>query len=289
MGAEFTAAMSDGGFYTFEHDVTRIVAGDPESVRARLADALEQMGYRVLDENPLHARRSAHGGAATGCSTNILNYSTSLNIGLKSAGTNSTRVTFDYVVKQVYTGYLSKGDRHTLTREAEAIIALATARAMPSTCSSCGAEIVGGSRFCRQCGAPKNAAHPAELEVLRLTAGANASYKSIAPGALFIIIALLLPLILFFLDQDHAKFAKRVMVISALAGSLGLSGLIMLLTGLFRLRKLASPPAEAESPPQPSRRSIGVPDTAELPPPSVQHSVTEATTDLLSQKAERMN
>jgi len=287
MGAEFTAAMSDSGFYTFEHDVTRIVAGDPESVRARLADALEQMGYRVPDENPLHARRSARGGAMTGCSTNVLNYSTSLNVGLKSAGPNSTRVTFDYVVKQVYTGYLSKGDRHTLTREAEAIIALATARATPSTCSSCGAEIVGGSRFCRQCGAPKNAAYPAELEVLRLTAGANASYKSIAPGALFIIIALLLPLMLFFLDQDHVKFTKRVMVISALASALGASGLIMLLTGLFRLRELAKPPAEAES--LPPRRSIGVPDTAELPPPSVQHSVTEATTDLLSQKAERMN
>ena len=289
MGAEFTAAMSDGGYYTFEHDVTRIVAGDPESVRARLADALEQMGYRVLDENPLHARRSARGGAMTGCSTNVLNYSTSLNVGLKSAGPNSTRVTFDYVVKQVYTGYLSKGDRHTLTREAEAIIALATARALPSTCASCGAEIVGGSRFCRQCGAPKNAAHPAELEVLRLTGGANASYKSIAPGALFIVIALLLPLILFFLDQDHAKFAKRVIAISMIAGSLGASGLIMLLMGMFRLRKLAKPPAEAEPLPLPPRRSIGVPDTAELPPPSVQHSVTEATTDLLSQKAERMN
>ncbi|MGH9832107.1 MAG: zinc ribbon domain-containing protein [Blastocatellia bacterium] len=289
MGAEFTAAMSDGGSYTFEHDVTRIVAGDPESARARLADALEQMGYRVLDENPLQARRSARGRAATGCSTDILDYSTSLNIGLKSAGPNSTRVTFDYVVKQVYTGYLSKGDRHTLTREAEAVIALATARAAPSTCAACGAEVVGGSRFCRQCGAPKNAAHPAEMEVLRLTAGANASYKNIAYGAFFIVIAVLLPLILFFLDHDHAKFAKRVMALSAVAGSLGASGLIMLLMGLFRLRKLAKPPAEAESLPLPPRRSIDVPDTAELPPQSIQHSVTEATTDLLSQKAKRMN
>lgn len=289
MGAEFTAAMSDGGFYTFEHDVTRIVAGDPESVRARLADALEQMGYRVLDENPLLARRSARKGAAAGCSNDILDYPTSLNVGLKSAGPNSTRVTFDYVVKQVYTGYLSKGDRHTLTRETEAIIALATARATPSNCASCGAEIVGGSRFCRQCGAPKNTAQPAEVEVLRLTAGANASFKSIAPGALFIIIAALLPLLLFFLDQDHAKFAKRVAAISILAGSLGASGLIMLLMGLFRLRKLVKPTVEAESPPLPPRRIAGVPDTAELPPPSIQHSVTEATTDLLSQKAERMN
>lgn len=46
---------------SFDHDVPRIVAGDAESLRARLADALEQMGYRVLNENPIQARRGASG------------------------------------------------------------------------------------------------------------------------------------------------------------------------------------------------------------------------------------
>jgi hypothetical protein len=181
MGAEFTAAMSDGGFYTFEHDVTRTVAGDVEGVRARLADALEQVGYRVLNENPIQSRRSAKGGATTGCSNDILDYHSSLDVGLKAAGVNSTRVTFAYTIKGVYTGYLSKGDRHTLTREAEAVIALATARVVAAHCSACGAETA-GARFCRQCGAPIPLSHPAELDVLHLTADANASYKNIAAG-----------------------------------------------------------------------------------------------------------
>ena len=40
-------AMGDTGF---DHDVTRIAAGDAESLRARLASALERMGYRVLSQ-----------------------------------------------------------------------------------------------------------------------------------------------------------------------------------------------------------------------------------------------
>jgi hypothetical protein len=48
MGAEYAGEM---GGISFDHDVTRIVAGDVESWRARLAGALEQMGYRVLNEN----------------------------------------------------------------------------------------------------------------------------------------------------------------------------------------------------------------------------------------------
>ena len=53
MSAEFLATMGDGsGYYTFEHDLSRQVAGDPEHIRLRLADALEQMGYRVLNDKP---------------------------------------------------------------------------------------------------------------------------------------------------------------------------------------------------------------------------------------------
>lgn len=288
MGAEFTALMSDGSFYTFEHDVTRLAVGDIESVRARLADALEERGYRVLNDNPLQAKRSARGGAATGCTNDILDFSTSVSIGLKAAGPNTTRVVFSYVVKQVYTGYLSRGDRNTLTREAEAIIALTNARALPAACSVCGAEVVGSSRFCRQCGAPKSLASPAELEVLRLTAGANASYKSIAAGTFFIIAGLLLPLVLFFIDQDPVKFAKTVKFISILASSAGLSGLIMLLFGARRLRKLLLPSLERDAVALPSRSNPGAPDTNSLPPSSLQSPVTEATTDLLPHEAERL-
>ena len=89
------------GGASFDHDVTRVMAGDAESLRARLADALERMGYRVLNENPIQARHGASGLARTGSSQDILDYHRSLDIGLKSAGANSTRVTFAYTVKGV--------------------------------------------------------------------------------------------------------------------------------------------------------------------------------------------
>lgn len=101
MGAEFIATMNNGSF-TFEHDVTRLVVGDVERVRARLVDALEETGYLVLNESPLQAKRSARRGAGSGCSNDILDFSTALNIGLKAAGANSTRITFAYTIKDVY-------------------------------------------------------------------------------------------------------------------------------------------------------------------------------------------
>ena len=56
--SEFIAAM-DGrnGAYVGEHSVKRVVAGGMEAVRRRLAYALESLGYTVVSENPLQARR----------------------------------------------------------------------------------------------------------------------------------------------------------------------------------------------------------------------------------------
>src|SRR5262245_39920790 len=70
MSSEFTPLM---GTTTFDHDVSRIVVGDPESLRESLTSAMEQLGYRVINENPIQARRSAQGSAKSGCSQNILN------------------------------------------------------------------------------------------------------------------------------------------------------------------------------------------------------------------------
>jgi hypothetical protein len=293
MSAEFIATMGDGGesYYTFEHDITRYVVGDVESSRARLADALEQMGYRVFNENPLQARRSAKGAASSGCSQDILDYQTSLNIGLKSAAPNSTRVTFDYTIKGVYSGYLSKGDRNTLTREAEALLAQAMARTGAAQCPGCGADTAGSSRFCRQCGSPLNIATPPEVEVLRLTSNANASYNNLAGGLFFFIIALACLIPLLFGSSDPVKFAKLLKILTVLSGSLGAVGLFMVLAGLARLRSTLRKPIEQDALAQPSRRTqlegITAPDTNELPPASVSHSVVEATTDLLPHEIKR--
>jgi hypothetical protein len=293
MSSEFIAVMNDSGdsYYTFEHDVTRYAAGDVESVRARLADALEQMGYRVLNENPLQARRSAKCAANSGCSQDILEYQTMLNIGLKSAGPNSTRVMFDYTIKGVYSGYLSKGDRNTLTREAEALLAQAMVRTGAAHCSACGSDTAGSSRFCRQCGAPLSVASPPEMEVLRLTSNVNASYNNLAAGLFFIIIALVCLIPLLFGWSDPAKFARMLKILTIISGSLGAVGSFMLVAGLARLRGTLRKPIEQDSLPQPPRRSIlegiNAPDTNELPPASISHSVVEATTDLLPHEVKR--
>ncbi len=295
MSAEFLAAMGDGSgmYYHVEHDVTRTVFGDVESVRARLSDALEQIGYSVLNEAPIQAKRRGTTAGSSGCSTDILDYPASLTVGLKAAGPGATRVTFAYVVRHPY-GFLTKGDRHTLTREAEAIVALANARAFPANCPSCGAAVTGGTRFCRQCGAPASAAAaPAELDLLHLTAGANAGYKGAGWGAIFLLIALLLPLLLFFGSDDPARFAKMVKVISIVGGSLGLSGLLLLSSGLWRLAKALNrtPDRDLREPiAPPVRRDLAAPATNELPPASASpHSVTDATTDLLPHEVRSIN
>src|SRR5262245_42932785 len=291
------------GGISFDHDVTRFVAGDVESWRARLAGALEQMGYRVLNENPIQARRGASGLAGFGCSYDILDYRRSLDIGLKSAGANSTRVTFAYAVKGVHSGYITKGDRNTLTREADAIVSLAQSRAALSYCPACGADGAGGRRFCRQCGAPVTASDSPELDLLRLTADANASYKTIVSGAIFALLSLLAPgLILLKMILSPSFFGEPTLVklMAFLLGTFGATGLAFLITGLWRLgRTITHRPKRGELPP-PSRRSFvedeNPPETAALPPQSiqpiqhpVQHSVTEATTGLLPQEVKRTN
>ncbi|MDQ3009178.1 MAG: hypothetical protein M3X11_00520 [Acidobacteriota bacterium] len=302
MSAEFIAAMSDSGemYYTFNHDVTRYVIGEAKNVRSGLADALEQMGYRVLSENPIQARRSAKGSAHSGCSSDIMAYHTTLNVGVKSTGANSTRVTFDYTLKGVYSGFITKGDRNTLTRETEAILAQAMARAALAYCLACGADTAGSSRFCRQCGAPLGAVATAEMEVLRLTSGANASYNSISGGMLFFAIGAALLLFLLLGSNDPVKFAKLVKIISFFSITLGGTGMIMLLFGIARLRQVVRRDIEQDAAPVTPRRGIpegagqegiSAPTTsslaAALPPPSALHSVTEMTTDLLPHEVKR--
>lgn len=175
-----------------EHDVTRVMAGHVESVRQRLAIALEQLGYRVMSESPLRARHGARGGGAYYLSANALDYPTRLEISLKPQGQGATQVTFDY---QVQHGAFGKGARQTLTREAEAIIALASQRAQAMNCIGCGIEVAADTRFCRKCGAPVKPTALAELEVLRLTAGARAGYQWNLIGVVILLFAGLFPML----------------------------------------------------------------------------------------------
>lgn len=293
MGAEFIAAMSDDGgmSFSFDHDVTRQVAGDIESLRTQLADALEETGYRVLNETPLQARRGTKSSAQSGCSQNILDYQTFLEVGLKPTGANSSRVTFAYTVKGMYSGCMTKGDRNTLTREAEAIIATALARTAVAQCSTCGADTSGSSRFCRRCGAPLSVSTPAETEVLRLTSNANASQKTIGTGLLFFLMtAALLATVFLIGSDDPIRQAKLVRVMGTLSAALGTAGMLLVLWGWFKLRQMINQTIEQDAVTVPRRKTVEgviVPDTNELPPASIQHPVTEATTDLLPHEIKR--
>ncbi|HZS06372.1 MAG TPA: hypothetical protein VFD58_16150 [Blastocatellia bacterium] len=268
-----------------EHTLTRVMAGDAESVRQRLIVALEEMGWRVLNENPLRAKHGARGGAEYYMSANALEYPTTLDIGFKQQGHGATRVTFDYCVVH---GYFTKGDRQTLTREAEAIMALAALRATQSNCAVCGAETGNDSRFCRKCGAPAAAAEPAELEVLRLTAGTRAGYQWSVIGAIMLAVAFALTVIAIFVDQP-----KAVKVLTIIGLINGLLGWWSLLAGLRRSHLTLNPPGQREEQGRyVARHRVPVtPRTNELPEAPAEAperlSITEGTTDLLASQPER--
>ncbi|HWN08309.1 MAG TPA: zinc ribbon domain-containing protein [Pyrinomonadaceae bacterium] len=166
------------------HVLRSVLSGDIESERRRLTRALEKLGYSVISEDPLYARRGARGWAAYYCSFDILDYPRKLKIGLKALSPHATLATFDYAAEHF--GVVSfKGDLQTLRSEAEAIIALASQNATITLCTACGTNQPDDSRFCRVCGAPNVGGAPAELEVLRLTAGARTAHHKISAAVIW--------------------------------------------------------------------------------------------------------
>src|ERR1044072_2370432 len=176
-----TTAISD-------HDLTLAIPGDVGSVRARLVNAIQTLGYKVLSDQPLHAKRGKQCAARWDCSLNVLDYPTTLTISLKQTNDAAVLATFNYEVKSY--GRMTRGDRQTLAREAEAITALAMERPAASTCRTCGTQVTDESNFCRRCGAPLALDVP-ELEVLRLTRNARNSYHNMFVGLIAFLLALL--------------------------------------------------------------------------------------------------
>lgn len=130
-----------------EHQFSRIIPGDVETVRTRVCDVLEEFNYVVLGESPIQAKRTQSRSILT---ATILEYQGRLTIGLTQISEAFTVATFDYAVPYLFT----RGDRESLEREADAIIALASASTSHVACSGCGVESTGAVRFCRSCGAP---------------------------------------------------------------------------------------------------------------------------------------
>jgi hypothetical protein len=266
------------GISRTEHALRSVLNSDIENARQRLTHALDRLGYKVISEEPLYARRRARGWAAYYCSADILEYPIKLSIGLKQLSPNVTLATFDYVVEHF--GVVSfKGDQQTLKREAEAIIALATSGATSSVCTACRTKQIIEARFCRICGAPNVGGDPAELEVLRLTAGMRAGHHLITAGAIWATVNFLIALLFIFLSAKPVGFATGFLLTQVV------TGLLILFWGVYYLYRTLNPDLS-----QPPMLPVNIPqsdfpkEAATFLSSPPQTSVTEGTTGLLMEK-----
>ena len=259
------------GIARTENALRSVLPGDVDGVRARLIQAVEQMGYTVITDEPLFARRRARGGGRYYLSADILDYPMKLTIGLRRISPDTTLVTFDYVAE--HAGSISfRGDKSTLAREAEAVIALATSEMTPSACGACGTKQISEGRFCRICGAPTVVREPAELEILRLTAGARAGHHLIVTGALLATLALLASIVIGLFGLAGSG------VIGGLVG-VQLVGLFMVFAGLYGQSKTLDPRRTSVATGEVGKK-IASSDVQELTD-APRASITEGTTNLL--------
>lgn len=272
---------SSSGLAIYEHDLTLAIPGEVGIVRQRLVEAVQKLGYKVLGEQPLHAKRRAH-GACSAFSLNVLDYSTTLTISLKQTNDLAVLAAFNYEIESYM---MTRSDRQMLVREAEAIVALATERVAVSTCRACGTQVTDESHFCRRCGAPMVLEVP-ELEVLRLTKATRGSYLSIFVGMSLLVLALLTTLPLFIVNG--ARIMWPMLWVGIPFASFGL---FLLAQATWQLHRTLNPKPpktgalNAAQPVQFAAQSASV--TTALPPARPVASITEATTDLLSMNERR--
>jgi ribosomal protein L40E len=268
---------SNAGMGYTEFDTRRTIAGDIETVRRRLCDVLEEFKYRVLSEQPIQARRPQQRNIFA---ANHLEVNVKLSVALKPLSPHATLATFAYAAEYIFT----EGDKQTFECEVDAVVALATASAKATVCRACGAGNTGDSRFCRSCGAPAaRESLPAELEVMRLTAGARAAHQEHFTGLLIILInlAIALPLILLSGKPKAVRVGLIVLAVGQILGWLSL------LYGMLRLHRTLNPRRGASREPFAAdfpRSVAGAQGTSALPPASANTwaaSVTEGTTELL--------
>jgi hypothetical protein len=251
-----------------EHQFRKIIPGELETVRKRMCDVLEDFGYAVLGDNPIQAKRRRQRSILI---ATILECHTQLTIALKPISNASTLATFDYVVEYMFT----KGDRQTLEREGDAIIALATTPVNRTICPSCHTENDGAVRFCRVCGLPVRHDLPLELELMRMSAEASSAHLEISIGLIvqLLTLAVSLPLILLGLPA-LVRFGW------ILFGIGGVLSALPLLQGVHRLKSAVAP-----TPPEHGRR-MSTPQVESIEAraslPSQHMSVTDGTTELMS-------
>ncbi|MEZ5345565.1 MAG: zinc ribbon domain-containing protein [Pyrinomonadaceae bacterium] len=265
----------------------KVLAGNSETVRLQLIEALEVLGYDIIEDEPnIIARRGARGWATSFMSANALDYAMTLTLRLKSIGANSTRVTFDYLIKH---SMLNSGDKNLVLQEAHTIAAISKTHTVEKMCSVCETESTDDSKFCRKCGAPLTS-ESAELEVLRISAEARSAKSSVVFSSIITPIAAIAGFI-FFLIYNAGWMKPKLFPILMIACGLGLlSGIISSFFGWNRLKRAMEKPETVpralpgsySKPRDPeSRPALSARNTAEFP--EVPLSVTEGTTNLLDE------
>jgi predicted nucleic acid-binding Zn ribbon protein len=255
-----------------DHILSITLVGEVETLRPRLVEAVQRLGYRLLGEQPIYAKRGATGGAGWDCSFEVLDYPTTLTISLKQVNEVAIVATFSYEIKS-YMG-MTKGDRQTLMREAEAIAALASERLSLSACPGCGTPVTDDSHFCRRCGAPL-VVDIAELEVHRLTRKTRTAYHNLVLAIVSVFVALLAGLLL--IGLDGTKFYKPLLWIGSMFAAFGLAALLQ---STWKLHHALNP-RDVKQPTTQLQPALAPSVTAALPQPPAQPSVTEGTTELL--------
>lgn len=244
-----------------ESQIITVLTGDANTARQRLITAVQCLGYQIISDQPLRVRRKARNGAQAQMSINILDYQSKLEIHLSPLSEYSTRVAFDYEIHQ---GSWCT-PQPTLRRETEAIVAIAQRLSQKSDCPTCGVMLTGDSRFCRSCGTSLQLEYPAELEVLRLTAGLRTGFDLLGAGTL-LLLALMIELIVGIKIEAMTIFA----IFAVPSGLLGIWAFIAGFRRLALTLKDSDKKTELRLPP--SR-----PNYPDHKPPSV----TERTTQFL--------
>jgi len=280
---DFIDVGSGYGSQTTEIYLKRVLVGDVESVRTRLSVALERLGYDVIEEEPaLHGRRGARGWGVYYSSADVLDYPMTLVIRLKSLSVHSTRATFDYTIRHPW---VSEGEKEVLTREAEAITALATMRAADKVCAACGTEATDDSRFCRRCGAPMTS-EQFELEVLRMTAEARAAHTSVVTGTILSLASIVIGLLVWLAFAIKGSLTtKALWALIIVTGIIGLFNFFVGWCAWGRLNLVLKPKLrEPRVLPVSGAQTLPgfEPAATALPPPRAGMSVTEGTTELLN-------
>lgn len=229
--AEFivTSEASTGVIHS-GHKTDRVLKGPLPAVRSALIEALEKLGYHVLSEQPLVARRRARLDSLAKLQRSVV----TVTIALKTASERVTTVVVDYEVAN--TG-MYKGDHATIEREVDALVALARQSIEgEGHCSTCETPYVSDSSFCRGCGSPKGRRQLAELEVLRLDGETRFGHRANVAGITLAILSLLVCLPMIYFGTDKVVNVGWALLLIGEAVSM-----IMLIVGTHSVHKALNP------------------------------------------------